>query len=120
VLAITVLIIAITGLQEVSERRRELGILVAMGARYSYIAGLYLAKMLALSLVAASTGFIIGSKLAVSLTGPLLAVNTRPVTIVWGHLPGVAALACGVALVSMLVPMIQLVRLDPNRTIAEE
>ncbi len=118
-LAATILIIAITGMQEVTERRREVGILVAMGAGMPYIAGLYLAKILALAVAAAVTGFVIGSELAVRMTAPFLVTQTRAVRILWEDLPSVVALSAAVALVAMLLPMVQLLRMDPNRTLVE-
>ncbi len=120
VLVVTILLISITGLQEVSERRREVGILVSMGAGYIYIVGLYLAKILVLAVIASVVGFLIGSQLAVGLNASLLVFNTRPVHILWSHLPSVIQLTCLVALISEIVPMIQLVRMDPNATLVEE
>ena len=106
-------------MQEVTERRREVGILVAMGAGMPYIAGLYLAKILALAVAAAVTGFVIGSELAVRMTAPFLVTQTRAVRILWEDLPSVVALSAAVALVAMLLPMVQLLRMDPNRTLVE-
>lgn len=120
VLAATILIIAITGMQEVTERRREVGILVAMGAGLPYVAALFLVKILALAAAAAVTGFIIGSELAVRMTTPFLVTQTRAVRILWDDLPSVVALSIAVALVAMLLPMFQLLRMDPNSTLTEE
>ncbi len=120
VLAATILIIAIAGMQEVTERRREVGILVAMGAGLPYVVGLYLVKILALAAAAAVTGFLIGSELAVRMTAAFLVTQTRAVRIVWEDLPAVTALSVMVALVAMLLPMLQLMRTDPNRTLVED
>jgi putative ABC transport system permease protein len=120
VAAVTVLVIAITGIQEVSERRRELGILVAMGTGYTYIVGLYLTKTVGIALAASLAGFASGSWLAVWLTSPFLMVGTRAVRVVWSDLPPVMALACLVALTAMMLPMVYLVRMDPNETLYEK
>lgn len=120
VLGATVLIIAIAGMQEVTERRREVGILVAMGAGLPYIVGLYLVKICALAAAAAVTGFLIGSELAVHMTATFLVTQTRTVRILWGDLPSVALLSVAVALAAMLLPMIQLIRTDPSKTLVEE
>jgi ABC-type antimicrobial peptide transport system permease subunit len=96
------------------------GILVAMGTRFSYIASLYLVKMIALALAASSIGFVAGSELAVGLTSSFLVVQTSSVRILWSHFPAVAGLACLVALCAMTLPMIQLFRMDPNETLIEE
>ena len=120
VLCITVVIIVITGLQEVSERTRELGILLAMGTNYLYIMGLYLAKLLAIALLAALGGFVVGSYLSQWLLDPLLVVNTRRVAILWPQLPGVMGLTCLVAFLAQTIPMIKLTRIDPNTVLIEE
>jgi len=120
VLCITVVMIAVTGLQEVTERRREVGILLAMGANYTYIVGLYIAKLLAIALLASGVGFGIGSTLSCWLMSPVLVTNTRPVAILWGQLPGVAGLACLVAVLAASLPVAKLVRMDPKTILAEE
>jgi ABC-type lipoprotein release transport system permease subunit len=120
VLGATVLIIAIAGMQEVTERRREVGILVAMGAGLPYIAGLYLVKISMLAAAAAVTGFLIGSELAVRMTASFLVTQTRSVRILWGDLPSVTLLSVAVALAAMLLPMIQLIRTDPSKTLVDE
>jgi len=120
VLCITVVVIAITGLQEVSERRQEAGIMVAMGTSYLYIVGLYVVKILLVALLASAAGFLAGSGLSVWLTRPFLVFQTQPVSIVWGHLPKVMLLTCIVAVVAEIIPMIKLVRMDPSAILTEE
>ena len=120
VLCITVVIIAVTGFQEVSERKREVGILLAMGANYFYIVALYVAKLVVIAMAAAVTGFLIGSVLSRRLLTDVLVANTRPVAIIWGQLPGVLALTCLVALAAEVLPMIKLMRMDPNAILIEE
>jgi len=120
VLTVTVLTIVISGLHEVGERKRELGIMISMGTGYLYIVGLYLGKMLVIALVASLAGFLLGSHLAVQLTTPFLVVNTQPVTILWQELVATVALACFVAAAAEMIPMIKLLRLDPNAILMEE
>ncbi len=120
VLCITVVVIVATGLQEVSERRREVGILVAMGARYAYVVGLYVVKLLALAVAASVAGFLIGSYLSLWLMTPMLVTQTRQVAILWRQLPSVAGLTCLVAALAAVVPMAKLVRMDPNAILIEE
>jgi len=117
---ITVVVIAVTGLQEVSERRREVGILLAMGASYAYIVGLYVVKLIVLALLAAVAGFFIGSHLSLWLLMPVLVTHTRPVAMLWGQLPSCVGLTCLVALIAAAVPMAKLVRVDPNAILMEE
>ncbi|HUT24288.1 MAG TPA: ABC transporter permease [Sumerlaeia bacterium] len=118
-LVVAVLIIVVTGLQEVAERRGEVAILLAMGTDYVHIVGLFAGKMLILAAAAALTGFIAGSNLAVWLTSPFLAVNTAVVQVLWGHLPSVVAVTCLIALLAEAIPMIQLLRMDPNAALTE-
>jgi ABC-type antimicrobial peptide transport system permease subunit len=113
-------VIAVATLQEVSERRRELGIYAAMGASYYYIVALYLAKIVIIALSASALGFAIGSRLAVDLTSSFLVVNTQAVQTVWGDLFSVMRLATIVALLAMIPPMTALIRMDPNATLVEE
>jgi predicted lysophospholipase L1 biosynthesis ABC-type transport system permease subunit len=120
VLGITVLVIAVTGLQEVAERRHEIGILLAMGAGYTYIILLYVAKILAVALVSSIAGFLIGSCLSKGLLAPVLISETSPVAIIWGQLPHTIALTCLVALAAEVIPLMKLVRTNPNVVLTEE
>ena len=120
VAAATVIVIAVTGLQEVSARRHETGIMIAMGVSHTYIVCLYLVKTLVLALTASVVGFVLGSGLAVHFTAPFLVVNTQPVTFLWQQLPTIVALTCVVAFVAEIIPVIKLLSLDPNTILAEQ
>jgi ABC-type lipoprotein release transport system permease subunit len=120
VLAVVVAVIAVTGLQEMSERQREVGILLAMGANYAYLIALYLAKLLAIAVAASVTGFVVGSLLSQRLLAHVLVVHTRQISIVWRELPEVVGLTCLVTMVAAVLPMIRLVRTDPNAILAKE
>jgi putative ABC transport system permease protein len=119
VLTITILVIVIAGLHEVSDRRHETGILVAMGTSYSYIIALYLSKAVSLALIASVAGFLLGSQLAVWFTTPFLVTKTLVVGVLWEQLPSTIALAVVVVLLSEIIPVIQLLRTDPNQTLRE-
>jgi len=116
----TIVVIAVTGLQEVSERRREVGILLAMGANHAYMIGLYVVKLIVLAFLAAVAGFFVGSHLSLLLLTPVLVAHTRPVALLWGQLPSCICLTCLVALFAAVVPMAKLVRMDPNAILMEE
>jgi len=120
VLGITVLVIAVTGLQEVAERRHEIGILLAMGAGYAYIILLYVAKIVGIALIASVAGFLIGSCLSKGLLTPVLVSQTNPVAIIWNQLPHTMALTCLVALAAEIIPLMKLVRTNPNVVLTEE
>lgn len=116
----TVVVVAVTGLQEVNDRRHETGIMIAMGVSQLYIVSLYLVKTLLLAVVASVIGFLLGSLLAVRLTETFLVVNTAPVTILWTQLPGVIWLTCLVAALAETLPVLKLLSLDPNTILAEQ
>jgi ABC-type antimicrobial peptide transport system permease subunit len=116
----TVVVIAVTGLQEVNDRRHESGIMIAMGVSQIYIVALYLAKTLILAVAASVAGFLLGSYLAVRLTEPFLVVNTARVAVLWEHLPIAIGLTSVVALVAELLPVFRLLSLDPNTILAEQ
>jgi len=120
VLGITVVIIVVTGLQEVTERRREIGILLAMGTRYAYIVGLYVAKLLVIAVLASVSGFLVGSSLSRELLSSTLVTHTRPVAAIWSQLPQVILLTCLVVVFAAFLPVAKLVRIDPNIILAEE
>jgi|GEM_PF-1057532 len=120
VATITVLIVVMTGFQEVAERRYETGILVAQGAGYLYLIGLYLFKTWILALLAAGTGFLIGGLASILLTNPFLATQTREVTLLWENLPRTMAMIVFVATIAEFIPMIRLVRMDPCLIVMEE
>jgi len=120
VLAVTVSMIVVSGVQEVSERVREAGILLAMGAGYIYIVSLYVVKILAMALLASTVGFLVGSGLSKLLLFDVLASNTRPIGVLWSQMPSAILLTCGVATAAEIIPMIKLVRTDPNAILVEE
>ena len=120
VLAVTVALIVVAGVQEVSERIREVGILLAMGAGYCYIVSLYMVKLLVLAFLASTAGFFIGSGLSKLLLIDVLASNTRPVAVLWGQMPSTVILTCAVAIAAEAIPMIKLIRMDPNAILVEE
>jgi ABC-type antimicrobial peptide transport system permease subunit len=118
--AITVIIIAVTGVQEVNDRRQETGILIALGVPTWSLIGLYLSKILLMAVLASVFGFLLGSQLAVIWTQDFLIVNTRPITFLWEQLPGVMAVACSVAVLAELLPVVKLLSLDPTTILVQE
>ena len=116
----TIVVVAVTGLQEVNDRRHETGIMIAMGLSQIYIVSLYLVKTLFLAVGASMIGFLLGSLLAVHLTGSFLVVNTAPVSILWTQLPSVIGLTCLVAALAEILPVLKLLSLDPNTILAEQ
>ena len=120
ILIVTIMIIIISGAQEVAERRKETGILTAMGAGYGYILSLYLIKIGLLALSASVAGFIAGSTLAVYWTSGFLVTETMEVAYQWADLPKICFVTLITALMAESIPLISLVRSDPSRILMEE
>lgn len=120
ILIVTIMIIVISGAQEVAERRKETGILAAMGAGHSYILSLYFIKIGILALLASITGFVIGSALAVHWTSGFLVTETVEVAYQWADLPKIGLITLITALLAESVPLIGLVRSDPSDVLMEE
>lgn len=102
--------------QNVYERRKEIGTLVALGANASTILRIFLIKALMLGAIGGFIGYILGTLLAVVL-GPLIAgvaVLPIPNLLVWS-----IALSIAVALVASFFPARYAARLDPSSALQE-
>lgn len=101
----------------VEERRREIGTLLAMGARRSGIYRLFLAKSLVLGLAGGVLGYSIGTAFAL-LLGPYLAglrVTPIPIYLLWSGLAAV-----GIALLGSWYPIRRATRFDPAAILQEQ
>lgn len=94
----------------VSERRKEIGTLMALGATPGLVLRLIVGKAVVLGLAGGVVGFLLGSAAALWLGPQLANVAVRP-------LPWLAALAVGIALavtlLASLLPAWRAARLDP-------
>lgn len=100
----------------VFERRREIGTLMALGARSSLILRMFLLKALLLGLAGGISGYLLGTMLAVTL-GPRLAgipVLPMPALMAWA-----IGLSLAIALVASCFPARSAARLDPCTTLQE-
>jgi putative ABC transport system permease protein len=100
----------------VYERRREVGILVALGAGRGLIQRIFLLKALILGLVGGVFGYLAGTALAVIL-GPRLAgiaVTPRADWLLYS-----VVLSVGLSLVAAIVPVDRATKLDPSVTLQE-
>jgi putative ABC transport system permease protein len=100
----------------VYERRREVGILVALGAGRGLIQRIFMLKALILGLVGGVFGYLAGTALAVIL-GPRLAgiaVTPRADWLLYS-----VALSVGLSLVAAIVPVYRATKLDPSVTLQE-
>lgn len=109
-LVVGVASIAGTMFANVTERRREIGTLMALGATPSLIARLFLGKALLIGLAGGAIGYVIGTALAVGLGPNWAGVAVQPV-------PSLAlvavVLAATVALVSSYLPARRAALIDP-------
>jgi putative ABC transport system permease protein len=109
-LVVGVASIAGTMFANVSERRREIGTLMALGATPSLVARLFLGKALLIGLAGGVLGYAIGTLLAVALGSSCAGVAVRPV-------PSLAlisvVLAAAVAIVSSYLPARRAALTDP-------
>jgi putative ABC transport system permease protein len=109
-LVVGVASIAGTMFANVSERRREIGTLMALGATPSLVARLFLGKALLIGLAGGVLGYVIGTALAVCLGPSWAGVAVRPVL----SLAGISILlAATVALVSSYLPARRAALIDP-------
>ena len=101
----------------VYERRREIGILMAMGARSSWIAKVFLTKAVFIGTAGGIIGYAFGTLMAIFL-GPHIAgipVLPVPVLALYGVLLSIA-----VSLGASILPMIKATRIDPFVIMQEE
>ncbi len=103
-------------LYSVGERRRELGIRLALGATNSDLLNLVLRYGLTLSLLGIVIGVVSASALSRLLTGLLWKVKpTDPATFI-----GVSVILCASALLAALLPAWSASRTDPLKTLRED
>ena len=100
----------------VNERRREIGILLLLGAPRRSIYGMLLAKAALLGLVGGVLGFALGS-LAATQLGPQFV--SLPVTVLWVLMPAACALSVIVGIVGAAIPAWLAGRLEPVANLQE-
>ena len=117
---IMVMVLVISGIQEVQERKYETGIFIAHGMGYLYIIFLYLLKTLFIAIAAGISGFIIGGYASVFLTTPFLVTNTQNVSILWSNLPMTVGIVVIISIIGELIPIIKLLSIDPCVILMED
>jgi putative ABC transport system permease protein len=100
----------------IDERRREIGMLMAMGMNPRTLQAIFTGKVLALAAVGGLLGYLVGSGLS-KVLGP--AVADTKVSPVFSLLPVGLALALALALLSSIVPARRLSRLEPVEALRE-
>ena len=101
----------------VRERRREIGILLAIGATPKIILKVFLQKAVLLGLTGGLTGYIFGAFLAVSLGPQIVKVRVSPT---WGWCIWAMISAVILSVVSSIIPAKRAANLDPAEILQEE
>jgi len=109
-LAAAALAVAATSATSVLERRSEIGIMKAIGATNTVVAGLFLAEQLMLAVVGGAIGFLLGAAMARALGE---SVFGRPAPLHILLLPIVIAVSAAVAVVGSLIPLRRAAHFDP-------
>jgi len=100
----------------VYERRREVGILIALGANWSLVQRIFILKAVILGLAGGVGGFIIGTVLAMVMGPSMAAIAVRP-RLDWLLYSVVIAVA--LSLIASIVPVYRVAKLDPFITLQE-
>lgn len=100
----------------VDERRREIGILLAMGMDPRKIAIIFMSKVLIFAVIGGFLGYIMGSGISM-LLGPLVAeASVSPLLYL---LPISFAISIGLGVLSSIIPIRRISRLDPVEALRE-
>jgi putative ABC transport system permease protein len=100
----------------VEERRREIGVLITIGAKKSSIYHLFLVKSVILGFVGGITGYILGTLSAMVLGPQLAGLTTSPVPI---YFIISILVAIVIALLGSIIPVYRAARLDPAMIMQE-
>lgn len=112
--------LAVLALLNVRERRREVGILRALGYRGEWIALLLLGKAVAAGVVAALVGFAAGTALALSVGPQIFQVTAAGIRAEYHLLFWALLVAPAFTALCALGPTIVALGRDPARTLSEE
>ncbi len=109
---------------DVRERRREIGMFLAIGAGPLWVAGLFLEKFVLLGLLGGAIGYLVGNYLARAL-GPGILKTWQPFQAASGFISWKLALiamliAVGMSLVCSAFSALKAARLDPAAILREE
>jgi len=109
-LAAAALAVAATSATSVLERRAEIGIMKALGATNTLVAGLFLAEQLMLAVGGGAIGFLLGATMARRLGASVFGAPTPPHLLL---LPIAIAIAAAVVVIGSLIPLRRAAAFDP-------
>ena len=112
--------IGVLTMMNVRERRREIGILRALGFGSGKIGSLFLGKALFVGLVAAAVGFGVGTGLALQFGPTIFKVTAQAIKPLYGLLWWSLAVAPLFAALASFLPTVVAVTQDPAITLIEE
>ena len=101
----------------VYERRREIGIFMAMGASSRWIAAIFLLKAAIIGLTGGVLGYIIGTLLALILGPKIAGIPVLPIPL---YAVYSVLISMGLSLLASIVPAIKATRVDPVVILQEE
>jgi putative ABC transport system permease protein len=101
----------------VYERRREIGIMMAMGANPGWIVKIFLLKSLYIGFAGGIIGYLVGTVMAVVLGPRLAGIPVLPLP--WLGLYGVL-ISVGISLAASILPVLKATKVDPFVIMQEE
>ena len=104
------LAVAATSATTVLERRAEVGVMKALGARNTVVGGIFLAEQLLLAMMGGTTGYLLGIVLARALGQSVFGMPGSPRMILFPVVLGLAAL---VAILGSLLPLRRAAHFEP-------
>jgi putative ABC transport system permease protein len=100
----------------VDERRREIGMLLAMGMDPRKIQVIFVLKLLVFAGIGGLLGYVMGSGISIFL-GPMIAeAEVSPILYL---LPISLAISIGLSIISSIIPSRRISRLDPVEALRE-
>jgi putative ABC transport system permease protein len=101
----------------VYERRREIGIFTAMGAKPVWIVKIFLLKSMIIGIAGGFIGYVIGSIMAIILGPRLAGISVLPIPVLGLH---ALIVATSISLVASVLPVIKATKVDPFVIMQEE
>ena len=120
VLVVCGLWVGVLALNNVRQRRAEIGVFRAMGVGTGPVAAVFLGRAVLIGLVGSVLGFAVGSWLALSLGPRLFQHTARSISLEWPLLGWSVLLATVLCLVAAYIPTLIAITQDPAEVLREE